>query len=302
MLTWGDDPHGVKIGAVFPQTRFADDTAAVREFAVTADLLGYSHLLAYDHVLGAAHAGRDFKGTYDEWDPFHEPLVLFGYFAGITSRIELVTGILVLPQRQTALVAKQAAEVDLLSGGRLRLGVGVGWNDVEYEALNEEFARRGTRSEEQVELLRQLWTEPLVDYEGRWHRVDRAAIFPRPRRSIPVWIGGFSDVALRRAARLADGFIFGGIDESTVEQLQRLRGYLADQGRESDSFGLQCLMSYGAGRPDEWRRSLDACSAAGVTHVAMQTIDAGFTAPQDHIDALEAFAEFAAATRKETDP
>lgn len=282
----------VEIGATFPQTRFGADPAAVREFALTAEQLGYTHLLAYDHVLGASHEGRDLGGPYTEHDPFHEPLVLFGYLAAITTRIELVTAVLVLPQRQAALVAKQAAEVALLSGGRLRLGVGVGWNRVEYESLNEDFRGRGARCEEQVELMRRLWSEPLVEFEGRWHRVDRASILPRPAAPIPVWFGGFSDAALRRAARLGDGFVFPRFDERVREQVDLLRRYLDEAGRDERGFGMETFVEYGAGR-DDWARRLEACRAAGMTHVAMRTIGSDFSTPQEHIEALRSFAAFA---------
>src|SRR6185503_11240568 len=183
------------------------DPGALRAYAQHADGLGYTHLLAYDHVLGAdpeVHPG--WSGPYDLHTTFHEPFVLFGYLAAVSS-LELVTGILVLPQRQTALVAKQAAEIDLLTGGRFRLGVGLGWNYVEFEALGEEFANRGRRSEEQIEVLRRLWTEPVVDFEGQWHRIPAAGINPLPvQRPIPIWIGGSAEAAVRRTARIADGF------------------------------------------------------------------------------------------------
>src|SRR5207342_3061716 len=183
-------------------------------------------LLAYDHVLGAVHAGRTrpLTGPYTERDPFHDPFVMFAFLAGQTERIGFATGILILPQRQTALVARQAADVDLLSGGRLRLGVGVGWSPVEYEALGQDFRTRGARQEEQIELLRRLFTEPVVDFSGRFDRVDRAALLPKPARPIPIWLGGSSEAAYDRAARLADGFIFfgGGIDD-TVDSWNVLR-------------------------------------------------------------------------------
>ena len=190
----------MRTGVVFPQTEIGSDPVLVRDFAQAAEGLGYAHLLVFDHVLGAGLEHRPgWSGAYAADDPFHEPFVLFGYLAGLTQRIELVTGVLVLPQRQTALVAKQAAEVDVLSQGRLRLGVGVGWNDVEYEALGEDFHDRGRRIEEQVSLLRALWTEPVVDFAGRWHRVPEAGINPLPvQRPIPVWFGGQAEPVLRR--------------------------------------------------------------------------------------------------------
>src|ERR1700691_298391 len=211
--------HGMQIGIVYPQNEAGGDPGGVRRIGRLVEERGFDHLLAYDHVLGAVHADRTppLTGPYSEHDPFHDPLVMFAYLAGVTERIGFGTGILVLPQRQTALVARQAADVDLLSGGRLRLGVGVGWNYVEYQALGQDFHTRGARQEEQIELLRRLFTEPVVDFSGRFDRIDRAALVPKPTRPIPIWLGGSGDMAFDRAARLADGFIFfgGGIDKVT---------------------------------------------------------------------------------------
>ena len=197
----------------------------MRAFAEAAEGLGYAHLVFYDHVLGADTNRRpDWQGPYSHEDTFHEPLVTFGYLAALTSRIELVSGIIILPQRQTVLVAKQAAQVDVLSGGRLRLGVGIGWNDVEYEGLGQNFHDRGKRSEEQVELLRALWTNEVVDFQGRWHSIPGAGIKPLPvQRPIPVWFGGGrSDGVLRRIARIGDGwFPQLQADEQGRERMER---------------------------------------------------------------------------------
>ncbi|MFW6074426.1 MAG: LLM class F420-dependent oxidoreductase, partial [Chloroflexota bacterium] len=199
----------MRIGVVFPQTEIGPDAGAVKAYAQAAEDLGYDHLLAYDHVLGASTKNRpDFRGPYTSESLFHEVFVLFGFLAGLTERIEFATGILILPQRQTVLVAKQAAEVDRLSDGRLRLGIGVGWNEVEYIGLNENFRNRGKRSEEQIEVMRQLWTNEVVDFEGRWHRIPEAGIKPLPvQQPIPVWIGGYAPVTMRRIGRMADGWI-----------------------------------------------------------------------------------------------
>src|SRR5580692_2889042 len=182
----------MQIGVVYPQIELGGDPASVRRIGRAVEDLGFDYLLAYDHVLGAVHAGRarPLTGPYTERDPFHDPFVMFAYLAGITERIGLATGVLVLPQRQTALVARQAADVDLLSGGRLRLGVGVGWNQVEYEALGQDFRTRGARQEEQIGLLHRLLTEPVVDFAGRFDRVDRASLLPKPAGSLPIWLGG----------------------------------------------------------------------------------------------------------------
>src|ERR1700719_2430165 len=202
----------MQIGVVYPQIELHGDPSAVRLIGRAVEDLGFDHLLAYDHVLGAVHTDRrpQLTGPYTEHDPFHDPLVMFANLAGITERIGFTTGILILPQRQTALVARQAADVDLFSGGRLRLGVGVGWNPVEYEALGQDFHTRGARQEEQIGLLRRLFTESIVDFSGRFDRIDRASLLPKPTRSIPIWLGGSGEKAFDRAARLGDGFIFFG--------------------------------------------------------------------------------------------
>src|SRR6202140_2602173 len=202
----------MQVGVVYPQNELKGDPHAVRQIGKAVEDLGFDHLSAYDHVLGAVHADRTppLTGPYTERDTFHDPFVMYAHLAGITKRIGFATGILVLPQRPTALVARQAADVDLLSGGRLRLGVGIGWNFVEYESLGQDFHTRGARQEEQIKLLRRLFTEPVVDFSGRFDRIDRASLMPKPARSIPIWLGGSGDVAFDRAARLADGFIFFG--------------------------------------------------------------------------------------------
>src|SRR5579862_7789472 len=229
----------MQIGVVYPQTELRGDPAAVRRIGQAVEDLGFDHLLAYDHVLGAVHAdrARQLTGPYTEHDPFHDPFVMFAYLAGITERIKFATGVLVLPQRQTALVARQAADVELLSGGRLRLGVGVGWNHVEYEALGQDFGTRGARQEEQIGLLRRLFTEPVVDFAGRFDRVDRAGLVPRPARSVPIWLGGSGEAAFERAARLADGFIFFGGGIRAVDAWKRLRDRVSSLGRPAEDFG-----------------------------------------------------------------
>jgi probable F420-dependent oxidoreductase len=290
----------VKIGAIFPTTEIGNDPVAVRDWAQAAEQLGYAHVVAYDHVLGAPHADRDPKltGPYTENDAFHEPFVLFGYLAAVTTRLELATGVLILPQRQTALVAKQAAEIDVLSGGRLRLGVGTGWNYVEYDALGERFAERGARLDEQVELLRELWRVPVVDFQGRFHRVERAGILPRPQRPIPIWFGGFTEVALRRAARRGDGFVFGTSPSRMRGLLERLQRLLAEQGRDAENFGAEAVVDFSS-PPDTWVRELELWRELGGTHLSLRAMDTaaefvgarrvGFQGPQSYIDALESF-------------
>jgi probable F420-dependent oxidoreductase len=269
----------VKLGAIFPQAEIGNDPAAIRDYAQAAEALGYDHLLVYDHVLGTTperFEGR-FQPPYTHETPFHEPFVLFGYLAAITSRIELTTGILVLPQRQTALVAKQAAAVDVLSGGRLRLGVGIGWNFVEYEALGESFRNRGRRVEEQVAVLRKLWKEPLVDFEGRYHRIQQAGINPRPARGeIPVWMGGMADAAVTRIARIADGwFPQFGPDTRGGERIARFREDVRAAGRRLEDVGIEARISLFSTPEGEWERALAAWRSLDVTHLSFNTMRAG---------------------------
>jgi len=282
----------MKIGAVFPHLEIGSDPLVVRDWAQTAEDLGYSHILAYDHVLGAVHADREpaLWGPYTEESAFHEPFVLFGFFAAFTSTVELVTGVIILPQRQTALVAKQAAEIDILSSGRLRLGVGTGWNYVEYDSLGENFGNRGKRQEEQIEVLRRLWAEPVIDYSGEHHRIERAGLKPLPGRQIPIWLGGFSEVAYRRAARIGDGFIFGGGSSDGLAGLEQIRGYLAEQDRDPAGFGIEAMLNYQSG-PERWAEEVDAWRQAGADYVSMRGMGAGLERPQDHIDALRHYWE-----------
>ncbi|MDQ1384736.1 MAG: hypothetical protein QOG65_2115, partial [Actinomycetota bacterium] len=266
----------MQIGVVYPQIELRGDPDAVRRIGTAVEDLGFSHLLAYDHVLGAVHADRTpaLTGPYTEHDPFHDPFVMFAYLAGITRRIGFATGILILPQRPTALVARQATDVDLFSGGRLRLGVGVGWNHVEYDALGQDFRTRGARQEEQIELLRRLFTGTVVDFSGRFDRVDRAALVPKPARSIPIWLGGSSEAAFDRAARLADGFIFfgGGIDRA-ISSWNLLRGQVADAGRSIEGFGGD-YVSLARG-VDELAEEAAAWREAGGTHLTVVTMGLG---------------------------
>ncbi len=284
----------MKLGVVFPQTEITSDPAAVREYAQAAESLGYNHLLAFDHVLGANAATRPgWSGAYRHTDQFHEPFVLFGYLAGVTERIELVTGVIILPQRQTALVAKQTAAVDVLSGGRLRLGIGVGWNAVEYEALGENFGDRGIRSEEQIELMRRLWTEELVTFEGRWHKVTDAGINPLPvQRPIPVWFGGRAPQTISRIARMGDGWfpLFPPDDEGRG-LIDDMREQTSSAGRDPDSIGIESWVSIGRGSPDDWAAAVESWRELGATHISVNTMNAGLSTPAEHIDAIRRFKE-----------
>jgi probable F420-dependent oxidoreductase len=284
---------GMQVGVVFPQTELGGDVGAVRAYAERVEELGYRHVLAFDHVVGAdpaVHTG--WNGPYDVHTTFHEPMVLFGYLAGVTRSLEFVTGVIILPQRQTVLVAKQAAEVDLLSSGRFRLGIGIGWNAVEYEALGEDFTNRGKRSEEQIELMRHLWTEQTVTFDGKFHKVTGAGLAPLPvQRPIPVWIGAASTPGLERAGRIADGWfpmVAPGPEldaaRSVVEQAATAAG------RDPKSIGMQAWVN--------WQRSVDEVAdevakwaTAGASHVSINTMGAGLDTVDDHLAVLTSVAE-----------
>ena len=297
----------MRTGVYFPQREagFGTDVGAIREFAQAIESIGYDHLRAGDHVLGANVASRsDWQGPYDHTHLWHEPLVLFGYLAGITQVLELVTCILILPQRQTALVAKQAAAVDVLSNGRLRLGIGVGWNDVEYEALGANFGNRGRRSEEQIAVMRALWTQELVTFEGRWHTISDAGLNPMPvQRPIPVWIGGGpgsvgnsstpeSDRVLRRIARVADGW-FPAVESGDDVRLMiaKLHEYMREEGRAPSEVGIECSVSIAGRGPEEWIQQVLEWKRLGATHISVNTRGAGFSSPEEHIDAMRRFKE-----------
>lgn len=279
----------MKIGAVYPQIELGGEPEAVRRIGTALESLGYDHFLSYDHVLGAVHEGREPKltGPYTDKHPFHDPLIMFAHLAALTQRLELVTGILILPQRQTALVARQVADVDLLSGGRFRLGVGIGWNHVEYRALGQDFTRRGRRVEEQVELLRKLWSEPLVSFRGSFDHIDRACLNPRPRRRIPIWFGGFVEAAFRRAARIGDGFIFsGGSSDRVAEGWKHIESALREVGRDPASFGREIVIGRNDKTPQDVAKRLEWCREWGCTHVAIDTMGKGFSTPDAHLEFL----------------
>jgi probable F420-dependent oxidoreductase len=276
----------MRIGAIFPQTEIGDDPRGIREYAQAVEELGYTHILAYDHVLGAGLISRpSWRGPHSSETLFHEPLTLFAYLAAITQRVEFVSGVIILPQRQTALVAKQAAEVDVLSSGRLRLGIGVGWNPVEYQALGEDFATRGARSEEQISVLRALWTQPTVTFNGRWHHIEDAGIKPLPvQRPIPIWIGGSADATLKRAGRIGDGwFPQVAPDERAEAMVEQLRHYTREAGRDERAVGIEARLSIGQIAEDQWAHYISAWQALGATHVGVNTMNAGLTSVQDHI-------------------
>lgn len=282
----------MQIGVTFPQTEIGADPAAIREYTRTVESLGYRHLVVFDHVLGADPSQRPGWAGYTWKHLFHEPFVLFGYLAALTS-MELVTAVIILPQRQAALVAKQAAEVDVLSGGNVRLGVGIGWNPVEFEALGMDFHTRGQVIEEQIAVMRLLWSREVVSYQGRFHTIVEAGLNPLPaRRSIPVWMGGTSEKALKRIARLGDGwFPQGRPDDAMRVILERLRAWTSEAGRDPAALGIEARINAASGDPGEWVRQTEAWQTLGATHASLNTMNAGYTRLDQHLEALRIYAE-----------
>jgi probable F420-dependent oxidoreductase len=282
----------MQIGVVFPQTEIGAAAAGVRAYASRVEALGFAHVLAYDHVLGAdpeVHA--PWTGPYNLHTTFHEPFVLFGYLAGFTA-LELVTGVIILPQRQTALVAKQAAEVDLLADGRFRLGVGLGWNAVEYEALGQPFDRRGARLSEQIPLLRRLWSEESVTHEGEFDRVSGAGLAPLPtQRPIPIWIGGQSAPAYRRAGRLADGWFPQVPPGPRLDDAVAIVAAAAEEaGRDPGALGMEGRVSWTDAGVQKLVDQVGRWQDAGATHVSVNTMNAGLGAVERHLEVLETVA------------
>ena len=283
----------MQIGVVYPQTEFGDDPIAVKDYAQTVEGLGYSHVLAYDHVLGAnPDRPGGLSGPYTHESAFMEPLILFTFMASATHRLGFATGIIILPQRQTALAAKQAACLDVLCGGRLRLGVGLGWNEIEYVALNEDFHTRGRRIEEQVEVMRRLWTEPLVTFSGRWHTIQDAGLNPMPvQRPIPIWFGGHADPVLKRVARMGDGWMPNTRSPSSAQPLlDSLDRFLAEAGRSRADIGIEARLKYEPGQMDTLQKMIMEWEQNGATHISVNTMGCGFQTPQEHLAVLSELA------------
>jgi probable F420-dependent oxidoreductase len=280
----------VRLQAIFPQTEIGTDATAIAAFIREIEALGFDGFVVYDHVLGADPARPGWSGPYTVETPFHEVFVLLGFAAALTTRLELSTGVLVLPQRQTALVAKQAAALDVLSAGRLRLGVGVGWNWVEFEALGMSFKDRGKRIEEQIAVLRELWTEPSVTVDGTWHHIDRAGINPLPvRRPIPLWMGADSEPGMRRAARLADGFFshFPASDEGRA-MATKFWEWVKGAGRDPARVGLECRTGARM-TDDQLSAATETFRAMGATDLEFNTMRAGFRSVDEHLAAFRRF-------------
>jgi len=275
----------MKIGAVLPHNEIGTDPGAIKAYLQGVEEMGMTHLLIYDHVMGAdPDRPGGFKGPYDKDVAFHEPLTFFAFAAAVTSTIELVTTVMILPQRQTVLVAKQAAQVALLSQNRLRLGVGTGWNQVEYQALNEDFTNRGRRQAEQVELMRKLWGSDAFSYQGQFHTIDRASINPRPTEQIPIWFGGSAPALLKRAARLGDGWMpLGGANDKSAALLDQIRSHRTQAGLSMDGFGVQAQAQWAGGNPERWLSHAERWRNIGATHMAVATHNAGPTDVDGHL-------------------
>lgn len=282
---------------MFPQLESGTDPGAIREYAQAVEQLGYAHLVAYDHVLGADRSTRpDWKGAYDSTSLFHEVFVLLSFVAAWTTRLEVAPSVVILPQRQTVLVAKQAASLDVLAQGRTRLGVGLGWNEVEFVGLNEAFGTRAKRYSEQIELLRLLFTNDVVSFAGKYHSIDRAGIRPLPiQRPIPIWMGGNAEPAVRRIARIADGwFTFAQPDGDGPAKIAHFRELLKAAGRDPASFPIEGRIVFAKRSPDQWVERARGFHDLGMTHLELNTMGAGYARLADHIEALARFRHDAA--------
>jgi probable F420-dependent oxidoreductase len=279
----------VQIGVVFPQLEIGSDPGGIRAYAQAAEELGFTHLLAYDHVLGAEPSGwPGWAGPYTYQSNFHELFAVFGYIAGVAPRLGLVTGVIILPQRQTALVAKQAIEIDLLTGGRFRLGVGIGWNYVEYEGLGKDFKNRARRFEEQIALIRELTTKPVVTFAGRYEQIRAAGLNPLPvQRPLPIWIGGYAEPALKRAAEIGDGFFpLGEIKGGWPATLEKMKAWRTAAGQSWSTFGIEASVNAATGTPDDWLRQAEEWRTLGATHLSVNTTGGNLGGPDGHIGRL----------------
>ena len=283
----------MQLNAIFPTRDIGTDPAKIRDWAQAAEDLGYAYIEVPDHVFGAA-ARDGWTPHYNETDPFHETFVMLGFLAAVTKRIRLSSGVLIAPQRQTGVIAKQAAEADLLSGGRLRLGIGVGWNHVEYEALGQDWKTRGARQAEQVEVLRRLWTEDLVTFSGRFHNLRQVNIVPPPvQRPIPIWFGGISDAVVARAAKLGDGWMpIMPPDAQAEQKLGALRDQLKSHGRDPAKFGIEGWLRMHDPDPQRWAAAADGWRRLGADMVMLYPM---YRIPkfEDQIETLRRFKEVA---------
>ncbi len=281
----------MEIGAVFPHNEIGTDPQAIKDYAQGVEELGITHLLIYDHVLGA---DRDrpggFEGPYDKDVAFHEPFTTFAFIAAVTQKLDMITTVMILPQRQTVLAAKQAAELAILSNNRFKLGIGVGWNAVEYVGLNENFRDRGKRQAEQVELMRLLWDSEILEYKGNYHEIDKASINPRPSQPIPIWFGGGAPQLIQRCAELGDGWIpLMGPNDKAKAMLDEIRQKRFDKGLSWDDFGVQAQAQYAGGNPELWAKHAAKWRELGASHLAIATHNAGETNIQGHLNRVQEY-------------
>lgn len=291
----------MELGALIPLGDIGGEPSAVRDYAQAVEAIGCDFLEAPDHVLGVNAASRpdwDLSRNTSQ-DLFHDPFVLFGFLAGCTSKLGFSTGVLIVAQRQTVLVAKQAASLDVLCGGRFRLGIGVGWNETEFVGLNENFRNRGRRSEEQVQVMQALWAQDHVTFKGKYHTIDDAGINPRPTSGrVPIWYGGHHELTLPRIAKWGDGWMPNAYapDRSALEIFDKLRGMIRAEGRDPSAVGIEVWTSCGSGTPADWRKEVAFWKSAGATHICLTTTFnrrhhhriAGHTTA-DHLAALRAY-------------
>ena len=281
----------MEIGAVFPHNEIGTDPQAIKDYAQGVEELGVTHLLIYDHVLGA---DRDrpggFEGPYDKDVAFHEPFTTFAFIAAVTKKLDMITTVMILPQRQTVLVAKQAAELAILSNNRFKLGIGVGWNTVEYTGLNENFKNRGKRQEEQVELMRLLWESEVLEYKGDYHHIDKASINPRPSKSVPIWFGGGAPQLIERCADLGDGWIpLMGPNEAARKTLAAIKEKRKSKGLDWDNFGVQAQAQYAGGDAERWNKHAEKWRNLGASHLAIATHNAEPTNVDGHLDRIKEY-------------
>ncbi|MFB6356514.1 MAG: LLM class F420-dependent oxidoreductase [bacterium] len=281
----------MKLGAIFPQTEIGNDVEQVKTFFRGVEELGFNHVLSYEHVLGVDPNYPGFDGIFDINDSFHEPLTLFSHAAGITRDLEFFTGVLVLPQRQTPLVAKQVAELDIVSNGRFHLGIGVGWNEHEYEAMGYDFSTRGIRIEEQIQVLRKLWEEKSVTFDGRWHTLEDVGLTMSPvSDSIPIWMGGMADAVIDRTVRMADGWLpqfeIPG-DNQTRDYMDRLEHYCEQYDREVNDIGLHPRIKLSRHEPDRLKKLVQGWNDLGATHLTFNTLYMNLQSAEEHLDKLE---------------
>ena len=281
----------MEIGAVFPHNEIGTDPQAIKDYAQGVEELGVTHLLIYDHVLGA---DRDrpggFEGPYDKDVAFHEPFTTFAFIAAVTKNLDMITTVMILPQRQTVLVAKQAAELAILSNNRFKLGIGVGWNTVEYTGLNENFKNRGKRQEEQVELMRLLWESEVLEYKGDYHHIDKASINPRPSKSVPIWFGGGAPQLIERCADLGDGWIpLMGPNEAARKTLAAIKEKRESKGLDWDNFGVQAQAQYAGGDAERWNKHAEKWRNLGASHLAIATHNAEPTNVDGHLGRIKEY-------------